>query len=105
LDEVQASNSIKWGQREPAPPWMDGVWTVYGQDSFFRWVLVPPAKLPMAAGFKQDFGWPENRQTEGGALLRPAAHQPLGLDQCWAGIIFLRYPLDQISIFFFFFFF
>jgi hypothetical protein len=24
-----------------------------------------------------------------------------GLDQCWADIIFLKYPLDKISIFFF----
>jgi hypothetical protein len=39
----------------------------------------------------------------GGALVAPAAHQPLGLDQYWPDIIFLRYPLDKISIFFFFF--
>jgi hypothetical protein len=52
LDEVQASNSIKWGQREPAPPWMDGVWTVHGQDTFFSLgSCSPPANLPMAAWF------------------------------------------------------
>ncbi len=51
-----------------APPWMDDVWTVYGQETVFRWVLVPRANLPIAEGSKiwasSNFGWPQNRQME-----------------------------------------
>jgi hypothetical protein len=106
-----ASNGAKVNQH----PQMDGVWTgwmMFGRcmdrTLFFVGSLFSQLTSQWLRVLKLGFIqlWMASKQANGGgALVAPAAHQPLSLDQCWADIIFLRYPLDKISIFFFLFFF